>query len=100
MAYSSLGTQWEGKLGHNPVFRSAELARIAEKHGRAIAQVVTSWLLQLGVVAIPRSTSRPHIEQLAAFQSHTRREGTLEVFLDAEDLRAIEQLDDSLGSLW
>jgi len=33
MAYSSLGTQWEMKIGHNPVFADPTLQAIATKHG-------------------------------------------------------------------
>ena len=35
MAYSSLGTQWEMKLGHNPVFQDSTLQAIATKHSKS-----------------------------------------------------------------
>ena len=47
MAYSSLGTQWEHKLKHNPVFTNPLLQRIADKHQRSIADVVVSWVMQV-----------------------------------------------------
>jgi diketogulonate reductase-like aldo/keto reductase len=48
MAYSSFGTQWQHKLkGRNPVFESAELQAIADKHSTTIAQVVLSWVMQV-----------------------------------------------------
>eukprot|EP00601_Ochromonadales_sp_CCMP2298_P028526 CAMPEP_0173326894 /NCGR_PEP_ID=MMETSP1144-20121109/1311_1 /TAXON_ID=483371 /ORGANISM="non described non described, Strain CCMP2298" /LENGTH=251 /DNA_ID=CAMNT_0014271239 /DNA_START=66 /DNA_END=818 /DNA_ORIENTATION=- len=39
MAYSSLGTQWGGRLPYNPVLSSPLLQRIAQKHGASVAQV-------------------------------------------------------------
>ncbi|CAK9251686.1 unnamed protein product [Sphagnum jensenii] len=101
MAYSSLGTQWEHKLGHNPVFASETLQRIAHLRGLSVAQVVTSWLLQSGVVAIPRSADPAHIRELGIFiteqsAGNEKKEG-VRVYLEEEDMRAIEALDGTLG---
>lgn len=48
-----------GELVHHP-----ELKRIGREHGRSAAQVALRWLLQQpGVRAIPRATSRAHLEE-------------------------------------
>lgn len=41
--------------GRNNLFGNALLQAIASRHGRSVAQVVLRWLLQRGVVAIPKS---------------------------------------------
>ncbi|MFG2906956.1 aldo/keto reductase [Kitasatospora sp. NPDC048286] len=56
------------------------LVKIAEKHGRTVAQVVLRWHLQSGVIAIPKSVTPSRIREnldVAGFE------------LDAEDLTAI-----------
>ncbi|KJK57969.1 aldo/keto reductase [Saccharothrix sp. ST-888] len=56
------------------------LVRIAEKHGRTVAQVVLRWHLQSGIIAIPKSVTPSRIRE------------NLEVTgfeLDADDLAAI-----------
>ncbi|MER7751600.1 aldo/keto reductase [Kitasatospora sp. NPDC097643] len=56
------------------------LARIAEKHGRTVAQVVLRWHLQSGVIAIPKSVTPSRIREnldVTGFE------------LDAEDFAAI-----------
>ncbi|MEU6235652.1 aldo/keto reductase [Kitasatospora sp. NPDC047058] len=56
------------------------LAKIAEKHGRTVAQVVLRWHLQRGVIAIPKSVTPSRIREnldVAGFE------------LDADDLAAI-----------
>ena len=99
MAYSSLGTQWEGKLGHNPVFESDVLRTIAEKHGMSIAHIVISWVLQLGAAAIPRSTNPGHIAELNNFFVPGAPD-QLRVVLDESDMQLIESLDGTLGDPW
>ncbi len=49
--------------GRNDLFRNEVLARIGEAHGKTVAQVVLCWLLQRGVVCIPKSTHRDRMEQ-------------------------------------
>lgn len=50
----------EGQRGlfHNPV-----LGAIAASHGKSVAQVVLRWLLQRGIVVIPKSTRRERMEE-------------------------------------
>ncbi|MFG2890943.1 aldo/keto reductase [Streptomyces sp. NPDC048248] len=49
--------------GRNNLFTNPVLREIGEKHGKSVAQVVLRWLVQRGVVAIPKSV-RP--ERMAA----------------------------------
>lgn len=71
----------EGKFG---IFENPVLAKIGQKYGKSIAQVVTRWLVQRGVVVLAKST-RP--ERMAE---------NLNVFdfeLDADDFAQIAALD-------
>jgi diketogulonate reductase-like aldo/keto reductase len=90
MAYSSYGTQWEWKLHRNPVFTSKDLKAIAHKHHVSIARVVTSWVMQINCVAIPRTSNLDHLDD----------NFVQEPFLDADDMAAIVGLDGTLGPLW
>jgi len=70
--------------GRNDLFSNPALADIATRHGRSIAQIVLRWLLQRGVVAIPKSV-RP--ERMAE---------NFHIFdfeLDADEMTAIAALD-------
>lgn len=70
--------------GRNGLFSNPELSGIAEKHGRSVAQVVLRWLVQRGVVAIPKSVKRERIAE------------NFDVFsfsLDDSDMSAIAALD-------
>jgi diketogulonate reductase-like aldo/keto reductase len=95
MAYSSYGTQWQGrrrKLNEpdNPVLHHPELLRIADKHGATVPQVINSWLSQLKVIAIPRSSSEDHVIENAQHRE----------FLDDIDMFDIQALDNSIGTPW
>jgi diketogulonate reductase-like aldo/keto reductase len=60
------------------------LVKIAEKHGRTVAQVVLRWHLQSGIIAIPKSVTPSRIREnldVAGFE------------LDAEDLTAIAAVE-------
>lgn len=70
--------------GRNQLFSNPVLTAIASKHQRSVAQTVLRWLLQCGVVAIPKSV---HPERMAE---------NFRVFdfeLDTADLAAIATLD-------
>jgi 2,5-diketo-D-gluconate reductase A len=43
--------------GRNDLFTSELLSKIAAKHGKSVAQVVLRWLIQRGVVVIPKSVT-------------------------------------------
>jgi diketogulonate reductase-like aldo/keto reductase len=99
MAYSSFGTQWEGKLKRNPVFTSPVLTSIASKHNTTVAQVVLSWVLQEGAVAIPRASKAVHVRENLTPLNRAEGNG-VQVFLQEDDMTTIRSLDGSLGSLW
>jgi 2,5-diketo-D-gluconate reductase A len=47
--------------GKNDLFHNEVLTSIGEKHGKSVAQVVLRWLIQRGVVAIPKSVHKERI---------------------------------------
>jgi diketogulonate reductase-like aldo/keto reductase len=70
--------------GRNNFFQNETLAAIGAKHGKTVAQVALRWLIQRGVIIIPKST---HIERM--------REN-LDIFdfeLSAGDMAQIATLD-------
>lgn len=70
--------------GRNGLFTNPVLAQIATKHQRTVAQVALRWLLQRGVIIIPKSTHKERMaENLRLFDFQ----------LDEEDMKTIETLD-------
>lgn len=70
--------------GRNGFFTNPILERIGKKYGKSVAQVALRWLLQRGVIIIPKST---HIE---------RMQQNIDIFdfeLSAEDMTEIAALD-------
>jgi 2,5-diketo-D-gluconate reductase A len=77
--------------GRNNLFSNEVLRRIAARHGRSVAQVVLRWLMQRGVVAIPKSVRRERMaENLNIF----------DFTLDGEDEQAIATLDQKASSFF
>jgi 2,5-diketo-D-gluconate reductase A len=78
----------EGRKG---TFENPVVAQIAAKHGKTPAQVMLRWLIQRGVVVIPKTT---HIQRMAE---------NLDVFdfaLTPEDMAAIAALDTQESSFF
>ena len=70
--------------GKNKIFHNEVLGGIAKKHGKSIAQVILRWLIQRGVVVIPKSVRKERMAE------------NFDVFgfeLDAQDMNAIKLLD-------
>ncbi|AGK98346.1 aldo/keto reductase [Clostridium pasteurianum] len=70
--------------GRNGLFQNETLKTIGEKYGKSIAQVVLRWLIQRGVVCIPKSVRKERMEQ------------NFDVFdftLTDEDMQSIASLD-------
>ncbi|WP_296009198.1 aldo/keto reductase [uncultured Adlercreutzia sp.] len=91
----SKGVQMEGWApfaeGHNDLFHNPVLAGIGDKYGKTVAQVVLRWLLQRGIVCIPKSVSRERMAQ------------NFDVFdfeLSADDMAAIRALDENTSSFF
>ena len=53
-------------LGSGALLNDARIGEIARRHGASSAQVVLAWELREGIVPLPRSASRAHIESNAA----------------------------------
>jgi diketogulonate reductase-like aldo/keto reductase len=76
-AYSPLGNG--NDLGHD------ELNEIAKKHEKPVSQVIINWLLSKGLIVLPRSSNRDHIEE--NFRA-------TEWELDNEDIQKIDNLSE------
>ena len=70
--------------GRNGFFQNELLAGIGRKYGKSIAQVALRWLLQRGVIIIPRSTKQERMAQNLMLDDFT---------LSAEDMEQIKTLD-------
>jgi 2,5-diketo-D-gluconate reductase A len=70
--------------GKHDIFQNETLVSIAEKHNKSVAQVILRWLTQRGVVAIPKSVRKEHIEE---------NFDIFDVDLGSEDMEAIASLD-------
>ena len=71
----------EGKHG---IFRNRVLTVIGEKYGKTVAQIALKFLVQKGIIVIPKTT---HIE---------RMKENIDIFdfkLSEEDLKEIQNLD-------
>ena len=70
--------------GKNNIFRNELLLAIAENHGKSVAQVILRWLIQRGIVVIPKSVRRDRMAEnfdIFGFQ------------LEDEDMKSIRTLD-------
>jgi 2,5-diketo-D-gluconate reductase A len=78
----------EGKHG---IFQNEVLSGIGGKYGKSIAQVILRWLLQRGVVAIPKSVRKERmVENFAVF----------DFALDEAEMGAIAALDTKTSSFF
>jgi 2,5-diketo-D-gluconate reductase A len=70
--------------GRNNLFSDPTLSGIGEAHGKSVAQVVLRWLIQRGVVVIPKSVRAERMrENIAVFDFE----------LTADDMARIAGLD-------
>jgi len=84
-AYCSLG------VGDKKLFNESIIASVANKHNKTPAQVLLRWSIQKGVVVIPCSTSKEHIEE------------NMKVFeweISAEDMKEIDKLEKGKRYSW
>lgn len=70
--------------GENNIFRNPVLMRIAEKHGRSVAQVALRSLVQQSIIVIPKSTKPEHMSENLA---------VLDFELEPEDMTDLEGLE-------
>ena len=86
--HESWGPFAEGK---HDIFRNPVLRSIAETHGNTVAQVIVRWLVQRGIVAIPKSVRKERIaENFAVF----------DFALSAHEMDAIASLDTKTTSFF
>lgn len=77
--------------GRNGLFDNEVLAAIGRKHGKSIAQIVLRWLVQRGIVTIPKTVRRERMaENLAIF----------DFALDDADIAAIADLDNKASAFF
>ena len=77
--------------GNNDVFHNEVLQSIADKHGRTVGQVMLRWLIERGVVVIPKSAHKERMEE------------NIKVFdfaLDANDMEKIRTLDTKKSTIY
>lgn len=70
--------------GKHQIFNNTVLISIGEKYGKTSGQVILRWLLQRGIIVIPKTVHRERMDE------------NLNVFdfeLDDEDMQAIAELD-------
>lgn len=70
--------------GKHDIFNNEVIAKIGQKYGKSNGQVILRWLLQRGIVAIPKSVHRERIAE------------NFDVFnfqLDDEDIQAMNSLN-------
>ena len=70
--------------GKNNIFHNELLLSIAGKHSKSVAQVILRWLIQRGIVVIPKSVRRERMAE------------NFDIFdfqLDDDDMNAIRNLD-------
>lgn len=77
--------------GKNDLFSNELLSGIGSKYGKSIAQVVLRWLIQRGVVVIPKSVNKDRIAQ---------NFNIFDFELSPEDMKAIATLDKKESSFF
>jgi len=77
--------------GKNNIFQNELLLSIARKHGKTVGQVILRWLIQRGVVVIPKSVHRERIVE---------NSNVFNFELSAEDMEAIVTLDKKVSSFF
>jgi 2,5-diketo-D-gluconate reductase A len=77
--------------GKNNIFHNELLKSIADKYEKSIAQVILRWLIQRGVVAIPKSVRKARMEE---------NFNVFDFELSAGDMEAIKTLDTNASSFF
>lgn len=77
--------------GNQDVFTNSVLQAIAQKYGKTTGQVMLRWLLQRGIVVIPKTVHKQRMEE------------NIQVFdfaLDAGDMQQIQSLDTGRSTIY
>jgi 2,5-diketo-D-gluconate reductase A len=83
-------TQSWSPLGQGKLLENETVAKVAEKHGRTPAQVITRWHIDNGLVVIPKSVTPSRIEE--NFQ-------VFDFKLDDEDMATFATLEQAGGRI-
>lgn len=83
-----LGTKHESwsplACGQNNIWRNDVLTAIAKKHNKSVSQIALRFLVQQGILVIPKTTNPLHMkENISVFDFD----------LEAEEMRAIQELE-------
>ena len=88
--------------GKNDLFTNPTLTTIAEEHGKSVGQVVLRWLIQRGVVVIPKSARRERLEENISVFDFTLSDAQMadistldtgsSLFIDHNDVSAVTLL--------
>ena len=70
--------------GQKDIFNNKQLAKIASKYGKTVAQIILRWHIQRGVVIIPKSSKKVRMEENLNIWDFT---------LTDSDMKAIEGMD-------
>jgi 2,5-diketo-D-gluconate reductase A len=77
--------------GRNDIFSNETLRAVARPHGKTVAQVILRWLIQRGIIAIPKSVRRERIvENFDVF----------DFVLTPEEMAAITELGTNVSSFF
>ncbi|WP_428661230.1 aldo/keto reductase [Runella sp.] len=77
--------------GKNHLFENELLLSIGTKYGKSVAQVVLRWLIQRGIVAIPKSVRKERMEE---------NFNVFDFELSTEELESIKSLDTGTSSFF
>ena len=77
--------------GKNNIFHNEVLLSIAQQHNKTVAQVILSWLIQRGVIAIPKSVHKERMEE---------NFNIFDFELNTEDMEAIKAQDTKASSFF
>lgn len=78
-----IATEAYSPIAHGEALRNPAIAGMAEKYGVSPAQICIRYVLQHGLVALPKASSPGHIRENAA----------LDFVLSAEDMRTLDGVD-------
>ena len=83
-----IGTKHESwsplACGKNDIWQNPVLIKTAQNHNKSVSQIALRFLLQQGIIVIPKSTKPEHMKENLA---------VLDFDLDVEEMQAIEKLE-------
>ena len=77
-----------GPLAQGKIFGNAEMQAIADRYGKNIAQIALRWILQRGILPLPKSVNPARIQENA---------NVFDFELEASDVQLIADLKGCVG---